>query len=461
MEDQARFAALSGDFNPIHVDPLAARRLAFGTPVVHGAHLVMWALESCGPAGAGPRALSGVSAVFRQAVRVGEEAACEPDASSTGARITSQGRLAAEISFRIQGAAPPAKDAGWPLPQPGSPAALDFDQARAASGEIALAYAPALTASLFPRLAGEFPAGQLAVLLGVSRLAGMECPGLRSLLSSLRLDFSAADGGPATLAWRVVKADSRLKSLRIELKGSGVLGELVALLRADPVAQPTVGELAALVTRGEFAGARALVVGGSRGLGEVAAKLMAAGGGDVRLTYQVGAAEAARVVDEIRRASGRAAAFACDVLSGQADPALFAFEGWAPTHLFYFPTPYISLNESTAFSVDLFRRYCRYYVEGFAWALDQAAGGAPGPLRVFYPSSAVLDAPLPKAAEYAAAKAAGEALCAQLPAARPGLRIHAPRLPRVLTDRTTSVLPVEAAEAGPLMLREMRRLEAG
>lgn len=458
MDDQARFAALSGDFNPIHVDPLAARRLPFGTPVAHGMHLVMWALESCAPAGGGPQALSGVTAVFRQPVRVGEETVCEPDASCAAARITSQGRLAAEIAFRIGSAEATAREPGLPLPQEGLPATLDFEEARDAEGEIPLVYAPALTASVFPRVAAAFPPRQLAVLLGVSRLAGMECPGLRSLLSSLKLDFSAAEEPAAMLGYRVVKADPRMRSLRMQLSAPGLAGELVALLRPDPVEQPALSALAGLVTRGEFAGVRALVVGGSRGLGEVAAKLVAAGGGDVRLTYQVGAVEAARVVAEIRGASGRAAAFACDVLSRQADPALL--DGWAPTHLFYFPTPYISLNESTGFSAELFRLYCRYYVEGFAWALDTASAAAPRGLRVFYPSSAVLDAPLPKAGEYAAAKAAGEAVCAQLRAARPGLRVHAPRLPRVLTDRTSSVLPVETAEAGPLLLREMRRLDA-
>src|SRR6266566_1997861 len=45
LADQNRFAALAGDFNPLHVDPTAARRTMFGEPVVHGMHAVVWALE--------------------------------------------------------------------------------------------------------------------------------------------------------------------------------------------------------------------------------------------------------------------------------------------------------------------------------------------------------------------------------------------------------------------------------
>ena len=44
--DQDRFARMSGDYNPIHLDPIIARRTQMGAPIVHGVNAVLWALEA-------------------------------------------------------------------------------------------------------------------------------------------------------------------------------------------------------------------------------------------------------------------------------------------------------------------------------------------------------------------------------------------------------------------------------
>ena len=46
MQDQIDFASLSGDYNPIHVSEKESIKTHAGQPIVHGVHLVLWALDA-------------------------------------------------------------------------------------------------------------------------------------------------------------------------------------------------------------------------------------------------------------------------------------------------------------------------------------------------------------------------------------------------------------------------------
>ena len=46
MDDQIVFVELAGDYNPLHLDAVLSRRFLFGSPVVHGIHLLLWSLDS-------------------------------------------------------------------------------------------------------------------------------------------------------------------------------------------------------------------------------------------------------------------------------------------------------------------------------------------------------------------------------------------------------------------------------
>ena len=44
--DQKEFASFSGDYNPIHLDEKKSIKTHAGQPIVHGVHLVLWALDA-------------------------------------------------------------------------------------------------------------------------------------------------------------------------------------------------------------------------------------------------------------------------------------------------------------------------------------------------------------------------------------------------------------------------------
>jgi acyl dehydratase len=71
--DQLAFAELSGDYNPLHLNPFIARRLLFGSVVLHGIHALLWALECCIKDKKGNFNLHSVKAIFSKPIRVGEK----------------------------------------------------------------------------------------------------------------------------------------------------------------------------------------------------------------------------------------------------------------------------------------------------------------------------------------------------------------------------------------------------
>ena len=136
-------------------------------------------------------------------------------------------------------------------------------------------------------------------MLCLSRLVGMECPGRHSLFSGFAIEFCAAFEQDV-LRYRVATVDSRFGLLRIDVIGLGIDGTVDAFALHPPVAQVSIKELASVVKPNEFADQRALIIGGSRGLGELTAKLVAAGGGTSIVTYAVGEDDANRVAMEIK-----------------------------------------------------------------------------------------------------------------------------------------------------------------
>jgi NAD(P)-dependent dehydrogenase (short-subunit alcohol dehydrogenase family) len=307
---------------------------------------------------------------------------------------------------------------------------------------------------MFPALAETQLPDALAALLASTRVVGMKVPGEHSVFLQLDLVFEPQPENSGPFTYRVAEYRKSSQRLGIAIAGAASHGMLWALVRPAPVAQPDMAVVRQQISPGRFRGQRVIVIGGSRGLGEIAAKVLAAGGAEVALSYRLGGDDAKRVTADIAAGGGRALAFQLDTGSPDWEQNLTAN---CPhyTHLCYFPTPPIVGGDGSTFNGELFAKFCDVYVAGFVNVAQWLAKQNGGQFALFNASSVYVEAPPLRQLEYAAAKAASEACCRWLAAAYPKSRVYAARFPRLNTDQTASFLTASEHDNLQTMLGEL------
>ena len=444
-DDQQRFAAESRDFNPMHVDPVAARRLLSGRQVVHGVHTLIQALDLWQP----PAGATGwaVQCNFAHPVNVGDRVAFTAmhdahDRYRLAAVV--EGVAATDIVLRRleQAIGPP--DLGDTAPRRIGPLATALDEPPQSWVDQCLEIAPWQDRlyALYPGAAALIGAAALSDLARLSFVVGMVCPGLHSVFSSLQ--FTAAGAvTPGPLRVKVTRYDPRFRMFFIAFRGA-VQGELRAFLRPPPQAQPRAADLAGRVERDSWAGRRALVVGGSRGLGELMAKMLAAAGCDVTISHALGRDDAAAVAEDIRHlGAGRCDIVALDLSRPFEPPPMLRAQDMDA--VFYFATPRIQAKRSQIFHRQAFDEFASFYLERFHELCLWLEGGG-RPVRVYLPSTVFVSERPKGMTEYAMAKAAAELLAEDLNRTLRHVRIVHTRLPRLATDQTAAITPLTTAD---------------
>lgn len=462
LSHQQQFGNASQDHNPLHLDPLYARRLLFGRAVVHGMHLVLWTLDEWVRKHDKSVHLTAMSADFRSPVKLDQEVMLKTLHDADGKvkiLLTTAAGKAAVIGWEWQsrdghqGWFPAVVDALSPIP----PSEVLADELPARKGTVLLPLPCPQLLELFPSAAHYLSLSQVQHILAISRVVGMECPGLHSIFRSMKLLFCGENTGDSALGYQVVRYDSRVRQVDMKVASESMAGEVTAFLRPAPVKQPDFDTVTKQVNSGEFSSQRAIVIGGTRGLGELTVKLLAAGGADVWLSYHRGEQEAVRINDELHAAGAKCHRFRWDVLAPIRDES--ANLQVVPTHLYYFATPFIFEGVKKQFSYDLFSRFCAFYVKGFiATATHFAPADTNQRQTLFYPSSVAIDEMPLNMGEYVAAKAAGEYACRFLQTSHKNLQIEIERLPRLATDQTASVLAVHNEDPLPILLSTLRRI---
>lgn len=461
QEFSNNFAQASGDFNPLHVDPVVARRYQFGSTVIHGVCGTLKALDIVLSRLDNHVSIKNINVQFNRPIRHNETVEIVCNNLSTGnMRIelyVSKKRVQAldiELinieqtiynSHKYELAINTIDD---------KPLELDYKDSLTIDNDIDLLWNHNLMESLFPKLKEFIPDCQVAILLALTRIVGMNCPGLHSVFAGFTLTFSDTwTDFPNKIHYKVNRNDDRFSLIGISVFNEIVKGEIEALFRPKPVQQPSYNLIKPIVSKGQFSSQRALIIGGTRGVGETTAKLIAAGDGYPVITYNSGKEDAQRVCENINLAGGKCSMVQYNVLSPNHD-VVECFDGEDVTHIYYFASPLIEKSNNPFWSEKLFSRFCDFYLSGLADLLEIFSSEPryrKNELTVFVPSTIYLDQPQKGFTEYISAKAATEAMLNQFVYKYPKWKAMLPRLPRMLTDQTSGVANEEPLHSSKVM----------
>lgn len=463
--DQLLFASASGDYNPMHMDAVAARRTQATAPVVHGIHALIWSIDELQKSGFSFNNVKSIRIEFLKFIYLDRRVALvftSRSEKSVKLAITDEGLILATLTIRFGGEG--EAHAGEftnlaPTSVKGIPDEPTLEKMAELEGWLSPPLDSDMLRQTYSNACEAIGEDRVLSLSQTSTLVGMVCPGLHSIYSSLSFNFIGRKT-KAGLGYKTLHSDARYRILTMSVEGSRLDGEVTAVARQAPVNPPGIDLLKERVDSVEFAGVCALIVGGSRGLGAVTAGLIAAGGGQVVITYMHGQKEAVELSKQINEAFGPGVAsiMRLDVFGRDQDLPQFSPE---INQLYYFATPPIFRQTYSLFSQSLYDEFSAAYVYRFYDLCRHLADGIAGErLDIFYPSSVAVEQRPKGMVEYAMAKAAGELLCQDITNYDGKMHAQWLRIPRTATDQTATVAAVYAEDPMHVMLPAIRRLTA-
>ena len=451
--DQQAFASLSGDSNPLHMNPAWAATVFPGEVVVHGAHVALWGCDAY-LAQHPTRKVRALKVAFDKPILLGEDVTASAEETADGVRISFCVRGIKLMSATLRFAHDPVHAAPLLGPDAVRLTTRHMNDVTGLSGVVTLSRTASGLAQVFPAFTAASGGAATVGVAALSALVGMECPGLHGLFSSFDVELT---GAPGPLSYKVTKADTRFNRVEMDVVGYGLAGKVAAFLTAGTAREQ---QAAPGVMPTEFKNQQPLVIGASSGLGRATALILAAGGAQPIGTYRASRDAINALTGEIAKAGGKMLALSYDTRAPGALMTELAARGWNGAEVYFFATPRIFRRRLEPRQPELLREFMAVYVEGFNNLVRALVKTFPDrAFRIFYPSSILAGTQKPESIEYAEAKRAGEQLCAALQTAFPLLDVHVERLPGVSTRQTITVTPAATLPAQDVMTPLIRAMQ--
>jgi len=453
-KDQLQFAKFSGDYNPLHIDEIASRRFMHGQVIVHGIHLLFWSLDALFQTFTDKASIVELDVKFISPVYLEHKIKVEikPEKNSSyKINLMDDYKVLVKIFIKLS---PVQKTAPLiiqdKIPAKFRPELLeDKDFIGNVAGRIPLILSRGYMKNNFQYLHKNSVISELSIILATTRLVGMKCPGENSIYSGLSLSTSETHNYGNELIYKVNHFDQRFGLIDLNINASNMQGGIKAFLRPKPQKQLTFQEIKDEYGSNDLAGRHALIIGGSRGIGEITAKYFAAKGAKVSITYNSGMKDADRIVREINNSSSCIANCYQFNVEDPIDICQLFGNSEMPDLLFYYATPRIGKSEKKQFNLDKFHSFNSFYIDGFINVFEQLKEHIK---HIFYPSTIFIETKPNGMWEYISSKMAGELICKYIEKEYQDVSIFKPRIPKVVTDQTIGLLRLESNNTESVMV---------
>lgn len=443
IDDQIAFAELSQDFNPMHCDAVLARRYIYGEPVVHGINAMIFAIKEWSYLSKTVFSINQLRCKFLKPIFLNKKIFFEIKNinNTTNIFIIQNDEIRMKVTMSIDS----AEHKSFQLKEfdcftKKDPNNISFyglrDYSKRINCSLKLKLAEKYYSNKFIQKIGYT---QLAEIISYSRIVGMHAPGLNSIFSEL--NFCKNINKNENIFFEVKSIDDRFKIINISVNGPNFKTFIKAFYRPLQVKQKEIKELKTYLCDDEFKTYRALVIGASRGLGELTAKCLGFGGANLLLTYATGKSDIMNVREDIKIYNKNVNITSLDINKIQ-DLDFNIINEFKPTHVFYYATPFIFNGTKNKFSKEIYMKFRIYYLSAFELLVKKIMKFNKN-IYLLYPSSIAVEETPSDMLEYARAKKEGEELCMKLEKEYSNLKIFCPRLPRLETDQTVSLSMVK------------------
>ncbi len=432
--EQKNFALLSGDFNPIHLNKIKARKYFTGQIIVHGINIFLYLLEILVVKNL--YFLANYKIKFKKYIRVDEYFHIYWDnekkqikAINKNNEILCEVRCLERDFFSNNFLVKQEHDilCKTPLNLVSDYEINDNTFSCIHSGKKTHAK------FLYPNLTKLLGANIVFEIAGISAIIGMRYPGLRSIFLGLSISFLEKKGNKKKVE---LTNETRFGLVRLQYKGINIQSNLEACFRPQETKLKSYLDLKAKVNHNiDMQNTKVLIIGGSRGIGAITAKILSIYNCEVTITYYKCKEDAYLIKNEIERHGRSIKVFKLDITKKSSLKKVSNIYN----QVYYFATPKILKNSSTHFDEKLYCLFHSFYVEGLKNILKKCY--SKNLLYFMYPSTDFISTNQKGFKEYIKAKLEGEKVCENFDDLMVGLKINKPRIPQVLTDQTQSLIP--------------------